>query len=1258
MKTLNQLRWTFLSALFVLLGSTLALGAYTSHLAYGEALARGLNDTAMHASLAENAVTQTLMGVELSIGNTLKDLKEDALSSRLQNTLNRKVLELPVLRSLSLLGTDGKILASSNPSNVGLTVATERYLPATDAPTGQLRFGSAWTGLDFDQGEPAGRLGLKGATGFIPVTRSISKGTRSLTLLAAVDIDYVTQHPLQRHDTDVSHLSVLLTDGTLLFTPEGGELLDGSPAQLIADLKPALSATGMLERELGNGHQVLTAFKTSSQFPLVVVAQHSRARVLQTWQRNSIRVAIMMGLALLLVAVIGSLLYRRQRDLMLARVASFKALALNAKVFDASIEAILICDADNRIMSVNPAFVCITGYSASEAQGHTPRLLGSGLQDRHFFETLWCQLLENDHWQGELLNRHANGSIYNARMAITVNRDDQGLIQHYIGTLVDVTAEQQTAKALREREQQYRALFDNIQHGFALHEIITDEAGQPINYRLLAANTAYAEMTGFDAHMIVGSLVTDFFPSVHQDKVDWIGVYGEVALHGIPLRIENYSQGLNKWFDVLAYRPMARQFAVLVSDITERKKSEEKLHLAASVFANSREGIMITASDGIIIDVNDAFTNITGYPRHEVVGQTPRILNSGRQSKAFYAALWRDLHTKGHWYGEVWNRRKSGDVYAEMQTISTVFDANGKAEHYVSLFSDVTASKEHEKKLQYIAHFDALTNLPNRVLLGDRLHQGMAQALRHGKKLAVAFLDLDAFKAVNDSHGHEVGDELLVALSHRMRNALREEDTLARIGGDEFVVVMGDLADTSASVPLLNRLLSAAAQPVQIDALELQLSASLGVTFFPQPEQVEADQLLRQADQAMYQAKLAGKNRYHVFDAEQDRTVRGQHESIERIRLALSANEFVLHYQPKVNMRSGKCIGVEALIRWQHPDKGLLAPGVFLPVIEDHPLAIELGEWVIEAALVQMKQWRQQAGLTLPVSVNIGARQLQQPNFTDRLVALLAAQPDISPSLLELEVLETSALQDIAGVSRVIHACRDIGVRFALDDFGTGYSSLTYLKRLPVTMLKIDQSFVRDMLDDPDDLAILQGVIGLASAFRRDVIAEGVETVAHGAMLLRLGCELAQGYGIAKPMPADHIPAWTAAWRPDAAWKNQGVINKEALPLLFASADLRAWLASVIGFLKGDHVAAPIMDEHKCQIGQWIDAEGLLRYQGHPAYTAIAAVHQEMHVQVEEVMRLHDAKRPTEDSWPALLALRDSVLEQLEVLIQESVQGR
>jgi EAL domain-containing protein (putative c-di-GMP-specific phosphodiesterase class I) len=332
--------------------------------------------------------------------------------------------------------------------------------------------------------------------------------------------------------------------------------------------------------------------------------------------------------------------------------------------------------------------------------------------------------------------------------------------------------------------------------------------------------------------------------------------------------------------------------------------------------------------------------------------------------------------------------------------------------------------------------------------------------------------------------------------------------------------------------------MDAAVAKVQIGAVVLQGSVSIGVSYYPQGHEVEPEQLLRQADQAMYQAKLAGKNRYHVFDAAQDYTIRAHHERLERIGLALTRGEFVLHYQPKVNMVSGRMIGVEALIRWQHPEQGLLAPASFLPEFENHPLAVSVGEWVIDTALAQTKIF-QASGLDIPVSVNIGARQLQQTDFVARLRAILVSHPEVSPASLELEVVETSALADLTQVSQVIESCQRMGVKFALDDFGTGYSSLTYLKRLPVELLKIDQSFVRNMLDDPDDLAILQGVIALAMAFKRKVIAEGVETVEHGIALLQLGCELAQGYGIARPMPAEDLPAWTATWRPHSAWRSQ-----------------------------------------------------------------------------------------------------------------------
>ena len=571
------------------------------------------------------------------------------------------------------------------------------------------------------------------------------------------------------------------------------------------------------------------------------------------------------------------------------------------------------------------------------------------------------------------------------------------------------------------------------------------------------------------------------------------------------------------------------------TDITLRKSVELRLQLAANVFSHAREGIVIADAQGHVVDTNATFTDITGYSREEALGQNPRVLlNSGRQSDEFYAARLKQLNETGAWSGEVWNRRKNGEVYPEMLTISAVQDTQGKVQNYVALFTDITAMKAHQNQLEHIAHYDALTSLPNRLLLADRLHQSMAQCLRSEQSLGVAFLDLDGFKAVNDQHGHDLGDQLLVTLAQRMKAALRDGDTLARLGGDEFVAVMVGLESPHDCEPVLERLLRAASDPVRLGSVELQVSASVGVTIFPQ-DGADADVLLRHADQAMYVAKQSGKNRYHLFDVAHDVAVKSQLESVEQIQRALELGEFVLFYQPKVNMRTGDVVGAEALIRWQHPKKGLLAPGLFLPAIEDHPVSIEVGTWVIATALQQMAQW-QTLGLQLPVSVNVGARQLQHAGFTAALGEMLAAHPTVAPRSLELEVLETSALADISHVSGVIQACQVLGVRFALDDFGTGYSSLTYLKQLPAETIKIDRSFVHDMLGGTDDLAIVQGVIGLAKAFRRNVIAEGVETVAHGELLLPLGCELAQGYAIARPMPASELPGWIAQWRPDPAW--------------------------------------------------------------------------------------------------------------------------
>ncbi|MFT7288189.1 MAG: diguanylate cyclase (GGDEF)-like protein/PAS domain S-box-containing protein [Halieaceae bacterium] len=572
----------------------------------------------------------------------------------------------------------------------------------------------------------------------------------------------------------------------------------------------------------------------------------------------------------------------------------------------------------------------------------------------------------------------------------------------------------------------------------------------------------------------------------------------------------------------------------VIRDVTLRKKAEEKLTLSASVFTHAREGIMITDASGIIVEVNDTFSLITGYSREEAAGIIPTNFRTDRHGANFYTSLWSALQEHGYWHGEVWHHRKTGEEYAALLTISAVHDESGAVGHYVALFTDITEIKEHQRQLEEIAHYDPLTGLPNRVLLADRLEQSIVQSRRRASPLAVAYLDLDDFKIVNDTHGHAVGDELLVELSRRMKNVLREGDTLARLGGDEFVAVLADMHTVDDCDPLLSRLLEAATSPVRLGDFSLRVSVSIGVTLFPQ-DHVDPDQLVRHADQAMYLAKQMGKNRYRIFDVVGDAKIKSRGEVLENNRNALRRNEFVMYYQPIVNMGSGEVIGVEALIRWQHPERGLLLPADFLPSVENHSTSIDIGDWVIDTVLAQIAEWRA-SGTNLRVSVNVGAGQLQRSDFVAKLANALARYPTVSSADLELEILETSALTNIETVTSIISECGNLGVSFALDDFGTGYSSLNYLKGFPADVLKIDQSFVIGMLDNQDDRSIVSAVIGLASAFQRQVVAEGVESVAHGAQLLRMGCEYAQGYVIARPMRAGDIPSWLRDWKPDASW--------------------------------------------------------------------------------------------------------------------------
>lgn len=695
----------------------------------------------------------------------------------------------------------------------------------------------------------------------------------------------------------------------------------------------------------------------------------------------------------------------------------------------------------------------------------------------------------------------------------------------------------------------------------------------------------------------------------------------------------------------------------LAIDVTARRAAEARIRLLAGVFEHAREGITLTDLQERIVDVNPSFCKITGYSRDETIGQTPRMLQSGQHDAAFYASMWESIHASGHWQGEVWNRRKNGTVYPEWLSITTLScgeSGSGEDDHYLGVFTDITDLKAHQDRLEHLAHFDALTHLPNRVLLADRLQMALSQARRNGQTLAVCYLDLDEFKPVNDRYGHQFGDRLLIEVSNRLVQSLRGGDTVARLGGDEFVLLLNDVESVAECDLALTRLLRNIAEPLIIDGHSVNVSASMGITLFPEDD-ADADTLLRHADQSLYLAKEAGRNRYHMFDVSHDHGIRARRESLVSFTNALTNGELRLYYQPKVDMREGQVVGAEALIRWPHPERGLLAPAQFLSAIENTPTDLAVGEWVIQEALRQMQEWRA-GGLDIPVSVNISPYHLSKKDFISRLAELLAAYPDTPHHRLEIEVLETTTLEDIGHVTSLMEECQSLGVDFALDDFGTGYSSLTYLKRLPANTLKIDQTFVRDMLKDKDDLAIVEGIIGLTQAFHRTVIAEGVETVEHGVMLLQMGCDQAQGYGIARPMPAADFPGWASQWQPDPVWVLAAGVQCAAadVPLLMGEMDHRRWVEELKRHLADTTVALPShVVGGNCPFDEWLNGSGASRHGGTEAYQRIAPLHLQLHAIGTQVINFCDAgcHREASARIPELEAANEAMADAIHTLL-------
>jgi diguanylate cyclase (GGDEF)-like protein/PAS domain S-box-containing protein len=670
--------------------------------------------------------------------------------------------------------------------------------------------------------------------------------------------------------------------------------------------------------------------------------------------------------------------------------------------------------------------------------------------------------------------------------------------------------------------------------------------------------------------------------------------------------------------------------AKLAAVVIQHNRASEQHLLSSRVFNAAREGIMITDSFSKIISVNPMFTEITGYSREEVIGKNPNILSSSKHNSQFYNEMWQSVLTDGHWQGEVWNRKKNGQIYPELLNISSLVDESGQPHHYVGLFSDITSSKEQQKSLELMAHYDVLTKLPNRALFADRFEQSLAHSRRNGSLMAICFLDLDNFKPINDNYGHNIGDQILIEVANRLKLALREEDTVSRQGGDEFALLLANFNAVDQCEALINRIHRSLAEPYSIAGETHHISASSGTTIYPNDDG-DIDTLIRHADQAMYQAKLAGKNNYRFFNPGEDKKIITQLARLEEIRLALANNEFCLYYQPKVNMKTGYVFGVEALIRWIHPEKGLIPPLSFLPIIDNTPLEIEVGDWVINTALKQAELWKAQ-GIELEISVNISSAHLQSPYFINELNEALARHPTIAPSHFQLEILETSALGDLETIRSILQTCRELlGVNIALDDFGTGYSSLTHLRILHANTIKIDQSFIRDMLDDPNDYAIIEGIIGLADSFGRRVIAEGVETPEHGITLLLMGCNSAQGFEISRPLPAKEFPNWLKNYLPNPEWIRYGSLKltpKETkIELLLLAA--HHWYETFKhkqGLSSSNTKKWPLMNPKHCSHGAWLKRARNEQLFNDDWLQELDHAHENMHMIATDLMIKHQNK--------------------------------
>ena len=680
-------------------------------------------------------------------------------------------------------------------------------------------------------------------------------------------------------------------------------------------------------------------------------------------------------------------------------------------------------------------------------------------------------------------------------------------------------------EALRESEEKYRLLFSNEQDAIVIFDATT--------IRIIDANPAFFSLSGYSREESFDLAVEQVSPDPEEihAAVREVRERGSHRLEvqrfrrrdGSEIRVEI---GLNA-FDSRGQRLVS----AILRDITHRKEAEERALLWANILESSAEAIVIADARRRVVQVNRAFTHVTGYGAEEIIGRDPGFLTSSeRHDAAFYARMWKTIADTGRWQGDIWNRRRNGEIYPGWLSITSVHNVAGELTHYVGVFSDITERKASADRIEFLANNDSLTGLPNRAVMNERIEQSLATAQSNRSTLAVLFLDLDRFKTINDSLGHPIGDMLLQRVAARLKGSVRDTDSVSRVGGDEFLILLPEIAHAQEAAVVADNTLAALRDPIETGEHVLRITGSIGISIYPD-DAVEVAALIKNADAAMYHAKERGRNNYQFFTHDMNARAYEHFELEMSLRGAVQRDEFTLEYQPQIDALTGRITAAEALIRWDHPELGRISPGGFIPIAEEHGMIVAIGEWVLRTVCMQIRQWLDEGLEVVPVAVNMSAVQFRQSSLPSRVRTILE-ECGVAPRYLELELTESIVMRDAELTIALLEELSEMGVSLAIDDFGTGYSSLSYLRRFPLDRLKIDQSFVRDLPSNPDAAAIAAAIIGMGRSMKLRVVAEGVETTEQLAFLIDERCDELQGFHIARPMSAERFSALLRARQP------------------------------------------------------------------------------------------------------------------------------